>query len=80
MFGREQMYVAVWRVTSPFGLKIFTVDEDMSHNGLTKNIVYHEIFDNLVWGANKLLPKRIVVNENTSMLLLSKDMFPLYLI
>ncbi|XP_074362378.1 uncharacterized protein LOC141702627 [Apium graveolens] len=48
VFGHGQMYVAVSRVTSPIGLKIVTVDDDHSHNGLTKNIVYHEIFDNLM--------------------------------
>lgn len=48
VFGHGQMYVAVSRVTSPTGLKIVTVDEDPSQNGLTRNIVYREIFENLV--------------------------------
>ncbi|XP_074339091.1 uncharacterized protein LOC141677199 isoform X4 [Apium graveolens] len=48
VFGHGQMYVAVSRVTSPAGLKIVTVDNDSTHNGYTKNIVYREIFDNLV--------------------------------
>ncbi|XP_074371929.1 uncharacterized protein LOC141712757 isoform X20 [Apium graveolens] len=48
VFGHGQMYVTVSRVTSPAGLKIVTVDNDSTHNGYTKNIVYREIFDNLV--------------------------------
>ncbi|KAK1394749.1 hypothetical protein POM88_013805 [Heracleum sosnowskyi] len=48
VFGHGQMYVAVSRVTSPNGLKIVYVHEDESTTGYTKNIVYREIFDNLV--------------------------------
>lgn len=48
VFGHGQMYIAVSRVTSPVGLKIVTVRDDHSQDGLAKNIVYHEIFDNLM--------------------------------
>ncbi|KAK1394838.1 hypothetical protein POM88_013894 [Heracleum sosnowskyi] len=47
VFGHGQMYVAVSRVTSPAGLKILTVDEDLATTGFTKNIVYREIFE--IW-------------------------------
>ncbi|KAK1383681.1 hypothetical protein POM88_021416 [Heracleum sosnowskyi] len=48
VFGHGQLYVAVSRVTSPNGLKVVSVHEDESTTGYTKNIVYREIFDNLV--------------------------------
>ena len=39
--------MAVSKVTSPHGLRIFCVDEDEAHAGYTNNAVYHEIFDDL---------------------------------
>ncbi|KAK1357131.1 hypothetical protein POM88_050387 [Heracleum sosnowskyi] len=48
VFGHRQMYVAISRVTSPAGLKIVTMDEDLATTSFTKNIVYREIFENLV--------------------------------
>ncbi|KAK1373042.1 hypothetical protein POM88_029235 [Heracleum sosnowskyi] len=35
-------------VTSPAGLKIACIDEDAASAGYTKNIVYREIFDNII--------------------------------
>ena len=40
VFSHGQIYVAVSRVTSPQGLKILFMDEDVKHIGYTKNIVY----------------------------------------
>ncbi|XP_074356463.1 uncharacterized protein LOC141696182 [Apium graveolens] len=48
VFGHDQMYVTVSRVTSPNGLKIVTVDDNEVTKGYTKNIVYRVVFDNLV--------------------------------
>ncbi|XP_074355096.1 uncharacterized protein LOC141693803 [Apium graveolens] len=48
VFGHGRLYVAVFRVTSPKGLRIVTVDDDAVTKGYTKNIVYREVFDNLL--------------------------------
>lgn len=47
VFSHGQLYVAVSRVTSPTGLKIVCVSEDEACVGYTKNIVYHEIFNDI---------------------------------
>ncbi|XP_074324065.1 uncharacterized protein LOC141660986 [Apium graveolens] len=48
IFGHGQLYIAVSRVTSPKGLRIVTVDNDEVTKGYTKNIVYREVFDNIL--------------------------------
>lgn len=48
VFSHGQIYVAVSRVTSPTGLKIVCIDEDETCVGHTKNIVYKEIFDDIM--------------------------------
>ncbi|KAK1370445.1 hypothetical protein POM88_036537 [Heracleum sosnowskyi] len=48
VFGHGQIYVAISRVTSPDGLKIVCVNENDSSAGYTKNIVYREIFDDIM--------------------------------
>lgn len=48
VFGHGQMYVAVSRVTSPNGLKIVCVNDYDNNAGYTKNIVYREIFHDIV--------------------------------
>lgn len=47
VFSHGQLYVAVSRVTSPTGLKIVCANEDETSIGYTKNIVYHEIFNDM---------------------------------
>nr|XP_017234917.1 PREDICTED: uncharacterized protein LOC108208855 isoform X2 [Daucus carota subsp. sativus] len=48
VFCHGQLYVAVSRVTSPSGLKIVSVNEEDMCDGYTKNVVYQEIFNNIV--------------------------------
>ncbi|KAK1382970.1 hypothetical protein POM88_020705 [Heracleum sosnowskyi] len=42
-----ELYVAISRVTPPYGLKVFIDDKNAKATNLTKNVVYHEIFYNL---------------------------------
>ncbi|XP_063942080.1 uncharacterized protein LOC108218842 isoform X3 [Daucus carota subsp. sativus] len=48
VFSHGHFYVAVSRVTSPKGLKIVCINEDDATAGYTKNIVYPEIFEDLL--------------------------------
>lgn len=48
VFSHDQLYVAVSRVTSPTGLKIVYVNEEDMYDGYTKNIVYHEYFNDIM--------------------------------
>ncbi|XP_074349707.1 uncharacterized protein LOC141689336 isoform X2 [Apium graveolens] len=48
VFSHGQLYVTVSRVTSPTGLKIVCVNEEDMYDGYTKNIVYHEIFNDIM--------------------------------
>lgn len=47
VFTHGQMYVAVSRVTSPKGLRVFIDGEDGRATNVTENIVYREVFYNL---------------------------------
>ncbi|XP_017226413.1 uncharacterized protein LOC108202501 isoform X1 [Daucus carota subsp. sativus] len=47
VFTHGQFYVAVSRVTSPQGLKLFIDDENGNSTYITQNVVYKEVFYNL---------------------------------
>lgn len=47
VFSHGQYYVAVSRVTSPTGLHIVCEANGHPYEGITKNVVYHEIFNDL---------------------------------
>lgn len=47
VFTHGQFYVAVSRVTSPNGLKVFIDSKSGESTNVTKNVVYKEIFYNL---------------------------------
>ncbi|KAK1357764.1 hypothetical protein POM88_051020 [Heracleum sosnowskyi] len=47
VFTHGQLYVAVSRITSPQGLKLFIDDEDGNSTNITQNVVYKEVFYNL---------------------------------
>jgi hypothetical protein len=50
IFCHGQLYVAISRVTSRNGLRVYIENEDFGDNFHTKNIVYKEIFNNLPRG------------------------------
>ena len=47
VFSHGQFYVAISRVTIPLGLHIKCEKETHPIVGMTKNVVYHEVFANL---------------------------------
>ncbi len=47
VFSHEQLYVAISRVTSREGLRILIKNKEHESEGYIRNIVYHEIFDDL---------------------------------
>ena len=47
VFSREQLHVAISRVTSKKGLKILICDKNDEITSSTDNVVYKEVFQNL---------------------------------
>jgi len=47
VFSNGQLYVAISRVTSKDGLKMFITNEDGQYTNVTSNVVYREVFHNV---------------------------------